>query len=60
MPCEVGPHLTVYHIYTTEDPKNVGGALCGGQPIVHKELSGHPTHGDFHPAFYEGDHQNRY
>ena len=60
MPCEVSPHLTIYHIYAIEDPKNVKGALCGGQPIVHKEVSSNPTHGDFHPAFYECDHQNHY
>ena len=30
MPCEVGPHLTVYHIYAIEDPKDVGGVFCGG------------------------------
>ena len=60
MPCEVGPHLIVYHIYATEDPEYVGGALCGGQPIIHKEVSSNPTYGNFHPAFYEGDHRNHY
>ena len=58
MPCEVGPHLTVYHIYATEDLKDVGRALCGGQLIINKEVSSYPTHGNFHPAFYEGDHWN--
>ena len=55
MACEVGPHLIVYHIYATEDPEYVGGALCGGQPIIHKEVSSNPTHGNFHPA-----HRNHY
>ena len=44
MPCEVGPNLSVYHIYTTNDPKDVGGALCWGQPIIHKEVSSNSTH----------------
>ena len=35
MPCKVGPHFSVYHIYAAEDLKNVGEALCGGKPIVH-------------------------
>ena len=60
MPCEVGPHLIVYHIYATEDPEYVRGTLCEGQPIIHKEVSSNPTYGNFHPAFYEGDHRNHY
>ena len=60
MPCKVSLHLTVYHIYTIEDLKNVGGALCGGQPIVHQEVFGDPPYRDFYLAFYEGDHQNHY
>ena len=60
MPCEIGPHFLVYHIYTPEDRKNVWGALGGSQPIVHHEVSSDPSHGDFHPAFYEGDHRNNY
>ena len=53
MSCEVGPYLTVCHIYAIEDPKDVGGALCGGQPIIHKEVSSNPAHRNFHPTFYE-------
>ena len=60
MPREVSPHFTVYHIYIVEDPKNVGGALCWDQPIVHQEISSDLSYRDFHPAFYEGDHQNNY
>ena len=50
----------VYHVYTPDDPKDVWGALGEGQPIVHQKISSDPTHGEFHPAFYEGDHQNHY
>ena len=60
MPREIGPHLTVYHVYATKDSKDVGGTLGGSQPIVHKEVPNNPTHGNFHPAFYEGYHQNYY
>ena len=30
VPRKVGPHFSVYHIYTTEDPKKVGRALSWG------------------------------
>jgi len=60
MPCEIGPHLMIYHVYATKDSKDVGGTLGGSQPIVHKEVPGKPTHGNFHPNFYEGDHWNYY
>ena len=60
MLCEVSPYFAVYHIYAPEDPKNVWGALGGGQLIVHQEVSSDPSLGDFHPAFYESDHWNNY
>ena len=44
-------HLRVYHIYTTEDPKDVGGALCGGQPIIHTEVSSNLPMGISIPPF---------
>ena len=60
MLCEISPHFLFYHIYTTEDSKNIGGALCGGQFIIHQEVSSNPSHRNFHLAFYEGDHWNHY
>jgi len=60
MPCKVGPHFTIYHIYTIENPKNVGGTLGRRQSIVYKEVSSNPTHKNFHLAFYKGDYQNHY
>ena len=60
MSYEVSSYFMVYHVYTPDDPKDVWGALGEGQPIVHQKISSDPTHGEFHPAFYEGDHQNHY
>ena len=60
MPRKVSSHFLVYHIYALEDPKNVWGALGRGQPIVHQEASSDPSHGDFHPTFYENNHLNNY
>ena len=60
MQCEVSPNFLVYHIYALKDPKDVWGALGMGQLIVYQEVSSDPSHGDFHPTFYENDHLNNY
>ena len=49
-PREPHAHLLVESIYATQDPKEVGGALVGSQPVVNQVVPSYPTHGQRHSS----------
>ena len=58
MPRESQAHMLVESVYATQNPKQVRGALMGGQPMVDQIVPGHPTHRKGHSSFYESNYWN--
>ena len=57
-PREPQAYLLIESVHATQDPKEVGGALVGSQPVVNKVVPSYPTYGQRHSSLQEGNHRN--
>ena len=57
-PHEPQAYLLVKSVYTSQDPKEVGGTLVGSQPVVNEVIPSYPTYGQHHSSLREDNHRN--